>query len=142
MAATAERRRVPFEEGYFTVPTAPDEPPRLIGSRCRSCGEHFYPRRLTCAKCLSDEMEESHLGPRGTLYTHTFLFAPGFGDAKDVEGYPAGQIDLAEGPRVQSVLVGKKGDFQIGMEMELTLETIGQDQQRRDIVMYRFRPVG
>jgi uncharacterized protein len=87
-------------------------------------------------------MEEIRLGPRGRLYTHTFLFAPGFGDATDVRGYPAGQIDLAEGPRVQSVLVGKQGDFRIGMEMEMTLETVGQDKEGRDVVMYRFRPVG
>ena len=138
----AARERIPFDEGYFTVPAAPGETPRLIGSRCRSCGEHFYPRRLTCAKCLSEEMEEIRLGPRGRLYTHTFLFAPGFGDATDVEGYPAGQIDLPEGPRVQSVLVGKRGDFRIGMEMEMTIETVAHDKEGRDIVMYRFRPVG
>src|SRR5215472_2697723 len=97
--------RVPYEEGYFTVPVTKDEPPRLIGSRCRACGEQFYPRRETCAKCLAEDLEEVKLGPRGKLYTHTFLFAPGFGQSTG-RGYAAGQIDLPEGPRVQAVLVG------------------------------------
>ncbi len=42
--------RVPIEPGYFTVPDDPAEPPRLLGSRCPSCGEQFFPRRHVCAK--------------------------------------------------------------------------------------------
>ena len=45
-------RRVPIEPGFFTIPDDPAEPPRLLGSRCRACGEHFFPRREICAKCL------------------------------------------------------------------------------------------
>jgi uncharacterized OB-fold protein len=139
MAAPA---RVPYEEGYFTVPADPAEPPRLLGTRCRACGEHFYPRRVTCARCLSDDVEGVPLGPHGTLYTHTFLHAVGFGEHKSTrQGYAAGQVDLAEGPRVQSVLVGQPGDFRIGMAMAMVLEVVGQDRDGNDVVMYRFRPV-
>lgn len=134
--------RVPYEEGYFTVPADPAEPPRLLGARCRACGERFYPRRVTCARCLADDVEPVLLGPRGTLYTHTFLHAVGFGEHKSkLQGYAAGQVDLTEGPRVQAVLAGRAGDFRIGMPMELVLETVAQDKDGRDVVMYRFRPV-
>jgi hypothetical protein len=138
----AERRIVPFEEGYFTVPDDPATPPRLIGTRCRACGEHFYPRRVICAKCLSDQTEEAQLGPRGKLYTYTFLHSPGFGEYKaGVKGYPAGQVDLAEGPRIQAVLLAEPGELRIGMEMELTLATVATDKEGREVVMYRFRPL-
>jgi len=45
--------RVPVKTGYFTVPEDPATPPRLLGTRCDDCGEHFFPRRAVCAKCLS-----------------------------------------------------------------------------------------
>src|SRR5262249_35615542 len=60
----AARPRVPIEPGYFTIPEAPAERPRLLGSRCRACGEHFFPRRVVCARCLAQECEEVLLGPR------------------------------------------------------------------------------
>lgn len=134
---------VPLEEGYFVIPTAPGEPPRLLGSRCRACGEHFYPRRATCARCLSYDTEEVALGPRGTLHTWTYLHVPGFGEHRTSSaGYAAGQVDLAEGPRVQAVLEGGPGDFRIGMELELTLAQVTTDKQGRAVLMYRFRPAG
>ena len=62
---------VPIEDGYFTIPEAPGELPRLLGSRCPNCTEHFFPRRLVCARCLHEGCEDVTLGPRGRLYTWT-----------------------------------------------------------------------
>lgn len=127
---------VALEEGYFRIPTAAGEPPQLIGTRCDACGEHFYPRRETCAKCRSDDTAETLLSPRGTLYTHTFLVAPGFGDNQcKGDGYGVGQIDLPDGPRVQAILVGERGSFRIGMAMEMVLVPTGKDKQGRDLLM-------
>jgi uncharacterized OB-fold protein len=137
------RPRVPIEPGYFTIPEDPDASPRLLGSRCRACGEHFFPRRVVCARCLAQECEDVQLGPRGTLYTWTYVHFPLFG-AKRAEhgGYAVGQIDLPEGPRVQSVLSGGPEDFRIGMPMELELETLRESKQGEDVVIFRFRPAG
>jgi uncharacterized OB-fold protein len=127
---------VPYEEGYFDL-----DPPRLIGSRCAACGEHFYPQRATCARCLSEDTAVVRLGARGTLYAWTYLRLPGFGAHRSAaDGYAAGQVNLPEGPRVQAVLEGGPGDFRIGMAMELTLAPVGEDKQGRTILMYRFRP--
>ena len=60
------RPRVPMKAGYFTVPDDPATPPRLLGSRCEACGEHFFPRRHVCAKCMSRQVVPCELGPRGT----------------------------------------------------------------------------
>ena len=46
--------RIPIEEGFFRIPDDPAELPRLLGSRCPSCGEVFFPRRLVCAQCLHE----------------------------------------------------------------------------------------
>jgi uncharacterized OB-fold protein len=134
--------RVPIEPGYFTVPERAGAAPRLLGSKCRKCGEVFFPRRVVCARCLHRETEDVLLGPRGRLYTWTYCHIPLFGklEAK-VAGYGVGQVDLPEGPRVQAVLAGKPGDFKIGMEMELDLETLRRNDQGQEVVIYRFRPV-
>lgn len=134
--------RVAIEDGFFTVPEAKDEAPRLLGSRCPVCGEHYFPRRLVCARCLHEGCEDVLLGPRGRLHTWTYVHVPLFAkkDAK-VEAYGVGQVDLDEGPRVQSILVGDRDDFEIGMDMELDLETLGENKDGDETVIYRFRPL-
>ena len=90
--------RIPIEEGFFRIPDDPDEPPRLLGSRCPSCGEVFFPRRLVCAQCLHEGCEDVELSTRGRLWTWTYCHVPLFGkkDA-DVPGYGVGQVDLERG---------------------------------------------
>jgi uncharacterized OB-fold protein len=51
------------------------------------------------------------------------------------------QVDLPDGPRVQSILPGGPGDFAIGMEVEIDLETLRTNSSGDDVVIYRFRPV-
>ncbi len=59
----------------------------------------------------------------------------------DVPGYGVGQVDLEEGPRVQAILVGGPDDFEIGMELEIDLEVLRENQDGDEIVIYRYRPV-
>ena len=134
--------RVPIEEGYFTVPDDPAAVPRLLGSRCGACGEAFFPRRLVCAKCLAEGCEDVELGPRGRLWTWTYVHVPLFAKKHArVEAYGVGQDALPEGPRVQSILQGGSDEFTIGMEMELDLESLRTDDDGREVVIFRFRPV-
>lgn len=136
--------RVPIEPGFFTIPEDPATPPRLLGSRCRACGEHFFPRRQVCARCLNDGTEDLLLSNRGTLYTWTYVHFPLFGAkrAEHAGGYGVGQVDLPEGPRVMAVLQGEPGDFRIGMQMEMELEMLRENKEGAEVVIHRFRPVG
>ena len=133
--------QVPIEEGYFTIPEQ-GERPRLLGSRCPACGEHFFPRRLVCAACLHEGCEDAELGPSGRLHTWTYVHVPLFAK-KDgsVSTYGVGQVDLPEGPRVQAILLGGREDFNIGMALELDLETLKTDAEGNDVVIFRFAPV-
>jgi uncharacterized OB-fold protein len=142
MPVSAPRRRVPIEPGFFTIPDDRSTPPRLLGSRCRRCGEHFFPRRPLCARCLAPDCEDVLLGPRGTLWTWTWVQVPFFGrmQAGGV-GYGVGQVDLPEGPRIQAVLSGSSGDFAIGMPMQLELETLRESPEGEEVVIHRFRPL-
>ena len=92
----------------------------------------FFPRRLVCAQCLHEGCDDVELSTRGRLWTWTYCHVPLFGkkDA-DVPGYGVGQVDLPEGPRVQSILLGGPDDFEIGMELEIDLETLRDEPRRR-----------
>jgi uncharacterized OB-fold protein len=139
--AMAAPARVPIEPGYFTIPEDPAAAPRLLGSRCRACGEIFFPRRAVCARCLAEGTEGVELGPRGRLWTWTWCHVPLFGSLRaEAGGYGVGQVDLPEGPRVQAVLSGGAGDFRIGMPMALELEVLRRDAEGREVVIFRFRP--
>jgi uncharacterized OB-fold protein len=140
--AEAARPRVPIKPGFFTVPDDPTAPPRLLGTKCTSCGEHFYPRRAICAKCLSDRTTDVEMDARGTLYSYTFVHLPLFGSTnmEHADGYGVGQIDLPEGPRVQAPLAGKQPEFRVGQTVQCELNALRQDGSN-DIVIVRFRPV-
>jgi uncharacterized OB-fold protein len=141
MTEIPKRMLVAMSPGYFTVPDDPAEPPKLLGSRCQACGEHFYPRRVICAKCLSDQMAEVEMGPRGTLYSYTFVHFPLFGSTRmEHVGYGVGQVDLPEGPRVQVPLAGAQEDFRVGQTVEAELDSL-REEEGRDVVIVRFRPV-
>ncbi len=134
--------RIPIAD-YFEVTDDDDAPVRLRGSRCPACDEVFYPRRLVCAKCLHEGTDDVLLSTGGTLYTWTWVHVPLFAKTDaEVSEYAVGQVDLAEGPRVQAILMGAPGAFSIGMPLELGLETLRQDEDGNDVVIYRFTPVG
>jgi uncharacterized OB-fold protein len=92
--------------------------------------------------CLAEGCEDVELGPRGRLWTWTYVHVPLFAkkDAR-VDAYGVGQVDLPEGPRVQTILQGGPDDFAIGMELELDLESLRTDDDGREVVIFRFRPV-
>jgi len=139
--AEPTRRRVPIEPGFFTIPDDAGAPPRLLGSRCRACGEHFFPRRVVCARCLAEACDDVELGPHGTLWTYTWVHVPFFGQKRAAgAGYAVGQVDLPEGPRIQTVLSGAEGEFRIGMPMTLELETLRETPEGEQVVIHRFRP--
>ena len=114
---------------------------RLKGSKCNACGEVFYPRRIVCAKCLREGTEDVFLSTTGTLYTWTWVHVPLFAKTDaTVSSYGVGQVDLPEGPRIQAILQGEPSDFEIGMQLNLDVETLRQDDDGNDVVIYRFRP--
>lgn len=124
---------VPFRPGVL------DDDGRLVGSRCPACGAHFFPSRQVCARCLAEDLETAVLSTRGTLYTYTVVrqSVPGF-EAPYVLGY----VDLPEGVRVLGQIVGAAPDeVRIGMTLAVSVEPFGEDQEGRQVLGYRLRPV-
>lgn len=140
---TQTRSRVAVKPGFFTVPDDASTPPQLMGTRCPACNEHFFPKRVVCAKCLHEGCEETLLSPKGTLYSFTWVHMPLFGSTQLelMSGYGVGQVDLPEGPRVQFPLAGTQDDYKVGMPLEAELMVM-REEGSTDVMMYRFRPTG
>jgi len=141
MAEEAPRPRVPIKEGYFTIPDDPAAIPSVIVSRCEACGEHFFPKRMVCGKCLSRRLATVEIAARGTLYSYTWVHMPLFGSMRveHMEGYGVGQIDMPEGPRIQLPLAGKRDEYRVGLELVGEVEPLREDAGR-DVCILRFRP--
>ncbi|MEU6069176.1 MULTISPECIES: Zn-ribbon domain-containing OB-fold protein [Streptomyces] len=93
---------------------------RLLIRRCRApgCGRaHHYPREF-CPFCWSEDVAWEEASGRATLYTWSVVHRndlPPFGDRTP---YVAAVVDLAEGPRMMTEVVGcEAGDLRAGAEL-------------------------
>ena len=109
----------------------------LYFQRCRDCGAaRFYPRAL-CPACLSSATEWVRASGRGTVYAFTATHqnqTPGF---REELPYVLAMVELAEGPRLLTNLVGcAPDDVRIGMPVEVVYEDV-----TAEITLAKFRPV-
>jgi uncharacterized OB-fold protein len=91
-----------------------------------------------CSRCLAGELEVAPLSSRGTVYTYTVVHQapPGF-----EAPYALAYVDLPEGVRVLGQIAGVEAEtVRIGLEVELSLEPFGEDDQGQELIGYRFRP--
>ena len=131
-------RQIPVADGLFTWPS---KEPRLIGSRCLSCGEVFFPTQMACSFCSSTDMEEIPFSRRGTLdlYTCSRYPTPGYTGPSPL---CIGFIRLPEGTKVIAPLTEIDIDnLRIGMEMEMVIRTVATDQQGNGLLGFAFTPI-
>ncbi|MGX1886108.1 Zn-ribbon domain-containing OB-fold protein [Streptomyces sp. NPDC055287] len=99
---------------------------RLLLRRCRGCARpHHYPREF-CPYCWSEDVAWERASGRATLYTWSVVHRndlPPFGERVP---YVAAVVDLAEGPRMMTEVVGcGEADLRIGMGLEAAFREWG-----------------
>jgi len=113
---------------------------QLLGSKCDLCGRTYFPSRKNCPRCMIDKVQDVALSDRGSL--QTFVVAtvapPGY-EVPHAQGY----VDLENGPRIFSLLTDYEDPdrLRVGTTMGLKIVKRGRDEQGREIVGFRFRPV-
>lgn len=99
---------------------------KLMGCRCRKCGEGYVPPRPLCVKCFSPELEWLQMKGTGRLVAFTciaiappFMMAQGYHRKRP---YISGVVELDEGGRVDARIEGldplKPEGIRIGMPMK------------------------
>jgi uncharacterized protein len=134
----------PFEAGYFEI--ADDGRPRLWASYSPEADLYYFPQRKVCAVTLGP-VESRLLSGAGVLYSWTYVHEDRFGPSTGAfSGYGVGQIDLPEGVRIQARILGRLGDWAIGMPMEIDILALFQDggplvdAEGNELVTFCFRP--
>jgi uncharacterized OB-fold protein len=112
----------------------------LVGSKCKSCGKVFFPKKTLCTACFTkDNMEVVPLSKKGRLVSHA-------SDDRDMMGlgYPhiCAYVDLPEGIRLFSLLTDVDDDTKLkeGLEVETVVERFRTDELGYDILVFKFRP--
>jgi hypothetical protein len=134
---STSKKTVAAIEGWFTMDEAS---PRLLGTRCKTCGTYFFPREQTFCRnpgCTSNEFEEVKLSDRGTLWSFTNnCYQP---------PAPYVSADPFELAHEKMVVLGQVatgfdvGVLKAGMEMKLVLETLFEDAESRHVV-WKWKP--
>jgi uncharacterized OB-fold protein len=135
----------PAEPAQKPVP-APDEESQpffngakrgvLMLRRCNACSASLHPATETCTECLSDDLTWSEASGRGTLHSFGLMhqnYHPAFTDKLP---YNLAVVELDEGPRFNSNVVGIENDaLTVGMALEVIFE-----QYSDEISLPKFRP--
>jgi uncharacterized OB-fold protein len=128
--------RVMVRPGLFTDGDAP----ALLGSRCRACGAHHFPRHDTCPYCAVEDPEPAELSRRGTLWAWTAVTAPPPGYLGEVP-YGMGVVELPEGIRVITRLTEPDpGALAAGQPMELRVVPLHRTPEGDDVITFAFAP--
>ncbi len=143
----AAKTRVPAVEGWFTMD--PDQP-RLLGSRCSSCGTYFFPRATTYCRnpdCEGTELLEAPLSRTGRIWSITdnrYQPPAPYMSTDPFEPYSIAAVELADEKMVvlgQLVPGTEISDLHAGDEVELVLDTLYEDEDNEYLV-WKWRPLG
>ena len=109
---------------------------KLMLQHCTACGRWSFPVRERCPHCFAAALEWRPASGRGTLYTFAIMHQvmnPGFASSVP---YNVSQIDLEEGVRMVSNIVGVPNDaLRIGMQLEAFFDDVGEG-----VRVPKFRP--
>ena len=138
----SNKKRILVEKGLFTVPSSDSDTPRLIGSKCMSCGEVFIPKGSICLHCQSFHVEEILVGPRGQLYSFTNVNHAVPEGYRGPIPYGVGLIAFPEGAMMVSYLTESDPEkLEVGMEMEMIVDKLFNDEDGSEIIGFKFKPV-
>ncbi len=141
---TGGKKQIPIKEGLFTTLLSPREKVGLLGSECPKCHEVGLGKRETCSNCGGANLVQIPLNRRGKLWTYTVIRHKPPGDYKGPDPFVPfglGLVELPEGIRVLSPIQCAPERLKIGMELELEVYPHYLDENKNEVLAFRFRPV-
>ena len=106
---------------------------RLTFQRCRHCGHGWLPARPECPECLHPDWAWTAASGRAKLVSWVIYHVAFHAWFKDRLPYNVAIVELEEGPRLLSNIVGEE-NLAIEMKLHLVIE------REEGIALARFRP--
>jgi uncharacterized OB-fold protein len=106
--------------------------------KCSRCGYIRFPLSVICPECHSMEFAWEKLSGKGKVYSFTIYrvaYHPAF---KDDIPYVVAIIQLDEGPRMESNIIGCRVE-DVRMEMPVV---VAFDDVTEEVTLPKFRPAG
>ena len=132
-------------DGWHTM----EVKPHLIGTQCKACGTYFFPKNHAYCRnpaCDSTDFREVELSRTGHIWSYTnACYKPPepFVAAEPFEPYAIAAVQLE---KEQMVVLGQctqgitPDDLEIGMEMELYIDVLSEDDEH-EYTVWKWRPV-
>jgi uncharacterized protein len=101
---------------------------RLLIQRCEACGTaQHYPRPF-CASCWSDRVRWEEASGRGRIYTYSVVYMNDLPPFADRLPYVAAAVDLDEGPRIMTNIVGADpAELAVGAPVVVDFEVLTEE---------------
>lgn len=115
----------------------------LIGVRCITCDETYFPPRKICPQCRrTSKLQPVKLSPKGEIVTYTVIHSAPEGFEKQTP-YIMAIIQLDEGPMLTTQIVDcELKEVSIGMLVEGVFRKISESGIDGPIYYgYKFRPL-
>lgn len=131
-------------EGLFAET---EKGPRLLGSRCATCGAPYFPKSAVChnPECSESKIEDAAFGPRGTLWSLAIQSYPPPAPAKFDEPfkpYAMGVVDLDDGLRVLGrIATDDLKTVRPDIPVELVLEPLCHEEDGTAVITWKFKPL-
>jgi uncharacterized OB-fold protein len=139
------KNRVPAIEGWFTL----DDEPRLLGRRDPESGSYFFPKDVSVSSAPGHahvELEDVPLSRTGKLWSYTtnhYQPPEPYMSPDPFEPYTVAAVELTA---ERMVVMGQLADgidpsaLEVGMEMELVLGTLYEDDEN-EYVVWKWQPL-
>ena len=104
--------------------------------RCDECGKTWYPPSPLCPACWSRKFSWIRLSGRGHVNSWVVFHQSYFRGYDDELPYNAAEVQLDEGPRLLTNLVGVANDrIRAGMPVEIVFDDVTSE-----ITLAKFKP--
>jgi uncharacterized protein len=142
----SSRKRVAALEGWYTL----EDPPHLLGSKCRTCGTFFFPRLTGFCRnpaCEGMTFEEVRLSRTGRIWSYTnacYQPPPPFVAPEPFAPFAIAAVELAA---ERMIVLGQVAagvgveQLKVGMPVELVLEPLYTEGDTEKVV-WKWKPLG
>ena len=97
----------------------------FVLQHCKKCDKAVHYPRAICPHCHSTELEFRPASGQGEVYAFSVMHRAGNPTMEDRVPYVVALIELEEGARMMSNVVGcDHGDVQVGMKVQVTWEEL------------------
>jgi len=104
---------------------------------CNDCDKVWYPPAPLCPVCWSQNYAWQKLSGRGRVNSWVVFHQAYFSSFTDDVPYNVAEVELEEGPRLLTNLVGiDNADLMVGMSVDVVFDDVTEE-----VTLAKFRPV-